>query len=276
MKLRLVAGVLLLLVAVGLPLAAMSGSGPPWGFRGHSAVVIEVTGTVEGTASEQRRQRENALDDKLDVAPNLHMDPGDELRVARLSQAHIRFAGVDVRIGDGARVLVEDAGVRLVRGLVDVNLSEGGRTFTVELDSGGAVVVRGASAHARVLADGKGGVVAFVTDGSLAGRSTRGEVLVEPGRMLSLRGDVAKVVDRPDGVSVAGTCANGKLNIVASANAQVFVAGGLAYPDVSTDADTGSVVVDVEPTAKTVSVLARDIFGTVKTVVVACDTGKKR
>ena len=276
MKLRLVAGVLLLLVAVGLPLAAMSGSGPPWGFRGHQAVVIDVIGTVEGTASEQRRQRENAIDDKLEVAPNLHLDVGDELRVARLAQAFVRFPGVDVKVGDGARVLIAAGGVRLVRGLVDVALSEGGRSFTVELDSGGAVVVRGAKAHARVLSDGKGGVVAFVTDGSIEGRSARGEVLVEPGRMLSIQGDVAKVQDRPEGVSVTGTCANGKLNIVASANSQVFVAGTLAYPDVAAGAATGSVVVDVDPTAVGVSVLARDVFGAVQSTSVSCVSGKKR
>ncbi len=276
MKLRLVAGVLLLLVAVGLPLAAMSGNGPPWGFRGHKAVVIEVIGTVEGTASEQRRERENAIDDKLDVLPNLHLDVGDELRVARLAQTTLRFPGVDVKIGDGARVLIADAGVRLVRGLVDVTLSEGGRSFTVELDSGGAVVVRGAKAHARVLSDGKGGVVAYVTDGSIEGRSSRGEVLVEPGRMLSMQGDVAKVQDRPEGGAVTGTCSNSKLNIVATANSQVFVAGSLAYPDVAAGADTGSLIVDVEPTANNIHVLARDIFGAVKSTTVSCDSGKKR
>ena len=86
MKLRLVASLILSLVAIGLPVAAVVSNGPPWGFRGHEAVVLEVAGTVEAAVSEARRQKENRVDDKLDVVANLHLDSGDEVRVARLSQ----------------------------------------------------------------------------------------------------------------------------------------------------------------------------------------------
>jgi len=270
MKLRLVVGFLLLLVAVGLPMAAMSSHGPPWGFRGHQAVVVEVTGTVEGTASEARRAREKALDDKLTISRNSRLDAGDELRVARLSRAHLRTAGADVTVSDGVHLRVTDSGVRLTRGVVDVALRDGARTFTVELDTGGTIIMRGVGATGRVLADGKGGASAWVRDGSLEGRTARGEVLAEPGRQLSIRGEEAVVVDKPAAVNVTATCAIQKLNVVAPALTQVFAAGALAYPDVSAGADTGSVILDVEAGTSEVAVLARDVHGQVGKTIASC------
>ncbi len=271
MKLRVIAGVLLLLVAVGLPLAAMSSDGPPWGFRGHQAVVVEVAGTVEATASEARQQKARAIDDKLEVAPNARFDVGDEFRVARLSQLRLRMAGADIVAGDGARLVVAATGIRLVRGVVDVTLREGGRSFSIDLDTGGTISVRGPGATARVLADGKGGANAWVDNGSLEGRTAKGEVLGEPGRRLVLRGDDATVADKLSSVDVSATCTGGKLNVVAPAQTQVFAAGSLAYPDVSATAATGSVIVEVEPGAGEVQIIARDVFGQLGRAKATCD-----
>jgi hypothetical protein len=260
-KLRVVVGILLLLVGIGLPLAAMSSNGPPWGFRGHQAVVVEVTGTVEGTMSEGRRAREQAIDDKLAIGPNARLDVGDEIRVARLSQARLRLEGADVVVGDGVRLVLAPAGIRLTRGLVDVVLREGARMFTVELETGGSIILRGVGASARILADGKGGAVAWVSDGSLEGRTARGEILGEPGRELIIRGDEASVADRRSTLTVSATCSSQKLNVVAPALTQVFAAGALAYPDVAAGADTGSIIIDVDAGTTVVPVLVRDIHG---------------
>jgi len=270
MKLRVVVGILLLLVGVGLPIAATSTNGPPWGFRGHRAVVVEVTGTVEGTLPEPRRAREQAIDDKLTVVPNARLDVGDEVRVARLSQARLRLEAADVVVGDGVRMSLVPAGIRLTRGLVEVALREGARAFTVELETGGSIVLRGVGASARVLADGKGGAVAWVTDGSLEGRTAHGEVLGEPGRELIIRGDEARVGDRRSALTVTATCASQKLNVVAPALTQVFAAGALAYPDVAAGADTGSVLLDIDAGTAVVPVLVRDIHGQLGKTSASC------
>lgn len=270
MRLRVVVGILLLLVGVGLPLAAMSSHGPPWGFRGHRAVVIEVTGTVEGTISEARRAREQALDDKLAIVPNARLDVGDEVRVARLSQARLRLEGADVVLGDGVRMVLVPAGLRLTRGLVEVALREGARTFTVELETGGSIILRGVGASARILADGKGNAVGWVSDGSLEGRTVRGEVLGEPGRELMIRGDEASVADRRTALTVSATCANQKVNVVAPFMTQVFAAGALAYPDVAAGADTGSVLLDVDAGTSAVPVLVRDVHGQLGKTSASC------
>ena len=274
MKLRVVVGILLLLVGVGLPIAATTTHGPPWGFRGHQAVVVEVTGTVEGTISEARRVRERALDDKFAIVPNAHLDVGDEVRVARLSQARIRLESADIVVGDGVRMTLVQAGVRLTRGLVEIALRGGARTFTVELETGGSIVLRGVGASARVLADGKGGAVAWVSDGSLEGRTARGEVLGEPGREIVIRDDEARVGDRRTEFNVTATCASQKLNVVAPAMTQVFAAGALAYPDVAAGADTGSVLLDVDAGTSVVPVLVRDIHGQLGRTSASC--GRKQ
>lgn len=274
MKLRLVAALLLLLVAVGLPLAAMSDDGPPWGFRGHHAVLIETTGTVEATASEQRRERSNSIDDKLEVAPNLHFDSGDEIRVARLGQARVRFPAADVVIGDGARVVVGIDTLTLARGVVEVTLRPLAHQFTIMLDAGGSLVVRGDGARVVVLADGKGGSHATVRNGSVEARTSRGDRLLEGGKLLVVRGDDATVVEPPTSLEISATCTAAKLNIVAPAQAQVFAGGALNYPDVAVGADTGSVVLDIEAGTREALVLGRNIFGHVGQTRVVCDKRK--
>ncbi len=282
MKLRVIAGLLLLLVTAGLPIAAMSKDGPPWGFRGHQAVVLYAVGTVEATASEARQRREGKDDEggKLTVAHNTRFDAGDEVRVARLAQVQLRMPTADVTVGDGARVIVTDGGVRLARGALEVALQDvGGRGFTVELDEGGAILVRGPRAKARLLADGKGTVTATVTDGTLTVRgehlATNNDVLVEPGKKLVVRDKTAVVVDKPQAIEVTATCSGGKLNVIAPAYAQVFAASMLSYPDVAKDADAGSVVLDVEPTKEALPVLVRDVFGLIAQTHVVCESKKR-
>lgn len=278
MKLRLVASLILLLIAIGLPVAAVSSNGPPWGFRGHQAVVLEVAGTVEGAASEARRQKENRVDDKLDIAPNLHLDTGDEIRVARLSQLRLRFDNAEVSVGDGARVVVGDNKLTLARGQVSVTTTTGKKAFEINLDNGAVVVVRGgaSSATANVVADGKGGARAVVADGSLEARTPSGETLSEPGKVLVVEGDKSRVIDRPAALTITVTCQSGKLSVVAPPQTQLFGNGALSYPDVSPGAESGSAIVDVDPGAGDVAIFARDVTGNVARVVGNCDTPKKK
>jgi hypothetical protein len=272
MKLRLVVAVLLLLVAVGLPVAAISNNGKPWGFRGHAAVLVDVTGDVQATASETRRVRSAASDDKLSVAPNLHLDTGDELRVARLSRAVVRFPTAEVVVGDGGRVVVADGGVALGRGALAVRLPAGSAArFTVAFEGGRSVIVRGGSAQAEALflADGKGAVRALVRDGSLEVAGGERPVLVESGRMLVLDGGGAAVAEPPSALVATASCAEGRVSIVAPPTTQLFVAGSLVYPDALAGAATGSTSVDAAG-ARAVSVFARDVVGNVVRVVADC------
>lgn len=274
MKLRLVAALLLLLVAVGLPLAAMSDDGPPWGFRGHHAVLLEATGTVEATASEARRQKSNSIDDKLEVKANLHFDDGDEIRVARLGQARLRFPSANVVIGDGARAVVGVDALVLARGVVDAVVRADASQFTITLDAGGTLTVRGAGARVVVLADGKGGCQAFVRDGTVEVKTNKGDRLLESGKLLVVHGDEARVVEPPGTVEVTATCSAAKLNVVAPAQTQIFAAGALSYPDVAAGADTGSAVLDIEPGTAEVFVLGRNVFGHVGQARAVCDKRK--
>ena len=277
MKLRLVASLVLLLIAVGLPVAAVSTNGPPWGFRGHQAVVLEVTGTVEGAASESRRQKAGAVDDKLEVVPNLHLDNGDELRVARLSQARLRFENGVVTVGDGAKLIVGNQRLRLARGLLAVETLPGARPFEIELDSGAVIAVRsgGQAAHARVISDGKGGARAVVEDGSLEARTALGETLSEPGKVLVIEGIKAQAIDKPTSLPITATCSGGtRLNIIAPGQAQIFGGGALVYPDVTAGEPTGSAMVDVDPGTGDVSIFARDVVGNVARATVSCEKKK--
>lgn len=276
MKLRLLAAVVLLLVAIGLPVAAVSSKGAPWGFRGHQAVVLEVAGNVEGQASELRRERERRIDDKLDVAPNVRLDTGDELRVSRLSEARLRFEAGEVTVGDGARVTIGDGKITLARGLLRVRLDAGKRRFDVALENGAAITVRSAeqAATATVVADGKGGVRAIVVDGFLDARTREGESLAEAGRVLIIEGDKARVVDAPAALAVSVTCTAKKANIVAPPQAQVFAGGTLVYPDVVAGAESGSVSVDVD--AAEVVVFARDVAGNFARTTARCEAPPKK
>jgi len=273
-KLRLVASLVFLLIAIGLPVAAVSSNGPPWGFRGHHAVVLDVAGTVEATASDARRQKEGRVDEKLEVAPNLHLDSGDELRVARLSHVRLRFASAVVGVGDGARVVIGDGKITLQRGLITVVTTAGQRPFEVALDSS-VIVVRGGDkpANAAIVADGKGGARAIVEDGSLKARTASNhETLSEPGRLLILETDTARVGDRPTSVVLSATCQGTKLNIVAPPQAQLFVASSLTYADAVAGADSGSANVDVE--GAEVVVFARDVVGNTARITTRCDKKK--
>ncbi len=277
MKLRLVACLVLLLVAVGLPLAAVSTSGPPWGYRGHQAVVLEVVGTVEGAASESRRKKAGTDDDRLVVVPNLHLDSGDTLRVARLSQARVRFDNAVVTVGDGATLVIGNQRLRLTRGLLGVDTVSGAKPFEVELESGGVIAVHsgGGPAHASLIADGKGGVRAIVDGGSIVVRIAERDTLLEAGRLLLIDAGVAEIVERPTSLSLSATCSGTRLNIVAPGQVQVFVGGAaVAYPDVSAGAATGSAVLDVDPGTGDVGVFARDVAGNASQITVSCEKKK--
>ena len=142
------------------------------------------------------------------------------------------------------------------------------------LDAGGSLVVRGDGARVVVLADGKGGSHATVRNGSVEARTSRGDRLLEGGKLLVVRGDDATVVEPPTSLEISATCTAAKLNIVAPAQAQVFAGGALNYPDVAVGADTGSVVLDIEAGTREALVLGRNIFGHVGQTRVVCDKRK--
>jgi hypothetical protein len=272
MKLRLVVAVLLLFVAVGLPVAAVSNNGRPWGFRGHAAVIVDVTGDVQATASEARRDRSGVVDDKLAVTANLHLDAGDELRVARLSQARLRFPHADVVVGDGARVVVADHGLGLGRGFVTVRLTPGvAARFTLRLDDRRTVTVRGgsAAAEASFVADGRGAVRALVRDGSLEVTGGPDPLLVESNRLLVVDGSGATVAERPTALGLTATCSAGRVTVVAPPATQLFALGNLAYPEALAGAATGSTGIEAGG-ARTVAVFGRDVAGNVARITVDC------
>jgi hypothetical protein len=235
-------------------------------------VVLDVVGTVEGPAAHDANSRsDDVTERKLVVAPNLHLDAGDELRAARLSRARLRFPAAVVEVGDAARVVIDERGLRLLRGLVTVApVAEATQPFPVGLDGGAVVVVRGGGARATLLADGKGGVRAVVDGGSLELRSGDHATLVEPGRLLVVDGGLGSLADRPTQLSLSATCAAGRVNVVAPALTQLFVAGSLAYPDSVPGAATGSVSIDAVSVAGDVPVFGRDVAGNVARIVASC------
>jgi hypothetical protein len=269
MKLRLVVAGILVLLAIGLPVAAVSGSGAPWGFRGHDAVVISVVGNVEGKAADARR---HAGDDQLAFAANLRLDDGDELRVARLGQARLRFPAADVVVGDGGHALVTRGGVTLRRGLLKVELpAHPQQSFTVKFD-GAVVVVRGGDVAARAtfVADGAGQMRARVLDGSLDVRIGAQDLLVEAGRMLVIDPSGADAVDLPETFAATATCDSGQLRVTAPPTAQVFAAGTLDYPVATPGAPMGVVDIRAVGAAGDVVVIARDVAGRIARAVAPC------
>ena len=272
MKLRLVVAGILLLVAIGLPVAAVSGHGAPWGFRGHDAVVVDVVGNVEGTASDARRARRHALDDKLAVVANVRLDRGDELRVARLGQARLRFPTADVVVGDGGHVVVAPGAITLKRGLARVSLpARAQQAFTVNVD-GAVVVVRGGDvpADATFVTDGAGAVRATVTDGSLDVRAGAKDLLVEAGRVLVVDAGGADTIDLPATFAVSATCAGGRVSVTAPPVTQVFAAGALGYPSSAPGAQTGTASIDATGATGDVGVVARDVAGRIARAVAPC------
>jgi len=269
MTLRLVVAAFLLLVAVGLPLAAMSDHGVPWGFRGHVAAVLDAVGDVEATASEGRRSRLRGGDGALVVAPNLRLDDGDQVRVARLGQARLRFRNADVVAGDGAHLRVVDGGVLLKRGLLRVQLPpRAQQSFAVALEGGVRVAVRGGDvpAVATFLVDGAGAARARVTDGSLDVRSGDKDLLVEAERVFTLDGVAMDAVDLPPPPLVTAVCTLGSLQVTAPAVTQVFAAGALAYPR----APRGVAMFELAGRGGGIPIIVRDVAGRATRVVATC------
>ena len=270
-KLRLVASLVFLLIAMGLPVAAVSSRGPPWGFRGHEAVVLDVVGTFECEASASRRQRDGIVDGKLEVVPNLHLDVGDEIRVARLSQVRLRFEGSVATVSDGGRIVIGPQRIHLSRGRLVVEVQSNFKPFEIELESGCLIALRSGTT-ATIIADGKGGARAVVANGSLDVRAKSGETVLGPEKMLIVEGAGVRVIDVPTSLVVTASCSGGtRVNIVAPGQVQIFAAGALLYPDVSIGEVMGSVVVDLDPGTTEVGVFARDVVGHVTHQYASCE-----
>jgi hypothetical protein len=270
-KVRVVISLVLLITAIGLPVAAMLSHGPPWGYRGHAAVVLEVTGAVEGTGAPGARK---GPDDNLVVRPNLHLQNGDELRVARLSEARLRFPQAEVTVGDGSRVVLSAGSVKLSRGLLVLTVERGTRPFMIHLDDGTtklAIRPGGERATVRVVADGKGTTRAWVkSGGTVEARTSAGDLLAEPGRVLVVQGGIARVEDAPTSVEAEATCSGGKLMVFAPGQTQVFAARDLTWPDVALGEKRGSAMIDLVQPPPEVTVVVRDVVGNVLELRVAC------
>lgn len=271
MKIRIIVSVFLLLVAIGLPVIAVVLKGPPWGFRGHAAVVVEATGNVEGVRPAGAGQQDEAA---LNLAPNARLDVGDEIRVGRFSEVRVRFPGASLVLGDGARAVIRHEGITLVRGLLVLRLPHDTKKFAVLLDGDAELTARPgvAGAELRVVADGKGGVQALVADGSAELSAKGGDALGETGRLLVLGSDQKPTTtSKPGALDVSATCNAGKLNVVAPPQTEIFAGGTLTYPDAIPGAPTGSAIIAVDPKTSEVKLFARDPSGNALSKVVPCD-----
>lgn len=161
MKARFLIALILGLLGVGVPLAAVKSHGMPWGFRDRAAVVLHTAGAVELFASTGVAGASPSAK-QLQAGQGLH--PSDELRVGVLSMATLRFPSADVDLHDGARVTVDEGRVELARGSLAVVVGSGALTLTSEPFSFRATLTPG---RYRALSDGRDLLSVVVLDGRI-------------------------------------------------------------------------------------------------------------
>lgn len=279
MKARIAAAVVLLVLAIALPLVAVSSRGAPWGYRGHQAVLLEATGTVETAVSEARRAREGRDNAAVPPVPGLFLDAGDEIRVGRYSEARLRLPAGEVTIRDGARVVLgagtpAQPALVVARGLVEVSTPPDAPTappFEVAVDGlDASLVLRSGgtgSGTMRLVVDGHG-ARAQVLQGSVEGRATGGDAHAEAGKALVVGADKKpRVEDAPAALPMQATCTGTKLVVDVADGTQVFAGGAIHYPQ----AGRIEAVVAARPE---VAVFARDVAGNVAFANVPCEPDK--
>ncbi len=272
MKARLATAAFFVVIGILLPVVAVAKRGPPWGFRGHDAVLLEATGDVEIMASEQRRQREKREDAALEPKAGLFLDAGDEVRVSRYGQARLRTPTADLVVGDAADVVLGDKDVTITRGIVDVRLPGGTTPFEVKAAGvAGKLTLRpggGEGGAVRVLVDGSGALRALVQSGSCEGTAPGGDEIAESGRVVVVGPDKKPRVEaKPTALALTPRCDGKKLTVDVPAGAQVFVGAKVRYPK------DGQVVVDVA--GGKVPVFARDLAGDTARVEADCTHATK-
>lgn len=273
MRARLAATIFLLVIAVALPVVAMLKKGPPWGYRGHAAVILEVTNDVELSASDAKRLALGGVDMVMTPTPGTFLDAGDEVRVGRYSEARLRLPEGEVVLGDDARVRVGVHRLEVLRGLVDVVLPRGTSPFEIALPShDGKLMLRAGDQGGsfRIVSDGKSEVRAFVRTGS-AEAVAAGDAHAESGQILILAH--GRVPRAEPGLAAAlftpvATCDNKQLSVEVPGASQVIALRQLRYPD------NGSAVFALKELTPAVPVLARDVTGRVWRVSVPC-AGKR-
>lgn len=270
MRARLAATAFLLVIAIALPVAAVMKNGVPWGYRGHAAVILEATGAVELSASDAKRLAEGGADVVMKASPGVFLDVGDEVRVGRYSEARLRLPAGDVVLGDDARVLVSDKGLKLLRGLVDVVLPVGTSPFEVQLPShDGQILLRSGpeGGSFRVVADGKLDVRAFVRSGS-AEAVAAGDAHAETGQIVAVdHTRVPRVIPAAEAAAPfapVATCDNKAVTIDVPPATQVIALRQLRYPD------KGKAAFELKEVKPAVPVFARDVAGRVWRAAVPC------
>jgi hypothetical protein len=267
-KARVAAIVVLLVVAIALPIVAIAKKGPPWGYRGHAAVLVEVTGAVELDPSEARRAKMGDGAWKPEVG--LFLDKGDGIRVGRYSEARLRMPAGDVALGDDARIVVDEGGatgieLRLLRGFIEVTLPQGITPFEVHRPThDGKITLRPGQAGGsfRIVSDGKE-VRAWVRSGS-AEAVVAGDANAETGKILVVNTTRVPTVIDGSGFAPTATCDNTKLVVTAPNTTQVFALKELKYPA------GGSVSFDLPTARPAVPVYARDVTGAHWDTTVPC------
>lgn len=258
MKARFAAGIALFVVGLTLPIVAVASSGAPWGFRGHAAVLLETSGLVEMTAGEASIKDKGLSDAAMKPVDGMFLEAGDEVRVARLAEARVKFPNGTVAFGDGARALLTTKGVRLNDGAIEVDVSRGTMPFVVEVvNPSSELRVRPAaeSGVVRIVADGKSEVRAYVVRGSVEGVASGGAVSAETGKLLIIGADnKVRAESPPAKLPMEASCDGDSLVVNAPPATQVFALRKLSYPD------GGKVILPVNG-ANEVPVFARDAAG---------------
>ncbi len=267
-KARLAAIVVLLVVAIALPIVAVVKKGAPWGYRGHAAVLTQVTGAVELDPSESKRAQ---LGDKaIKPEEGLFLDVGDGVRVGRYSEARLRLPAGDVVLGDDARIVIDQGGttgieLRLLRGFIEVHLPHGITPFEVALPThDGKITLRPGQGGGsfRLVSDGKAEVRAWVRSGS-AEAVVAGDANAETNKILVVDGGrVPRVMDAA--FAPVATCDNQHLLVTAPNTTQVFALKELRYPV------DGTASFDLPAPRPAVPVYARDVTGASWNMTVPC------
>jgi hypothetical protein len=268
-KVRVLLSVALFIIGIGLPIAALSTKGPPWGFRGHRCVLLDATGDVEVKASDMRAQREGLEEAALKETPGLRLDDGDVVRVGRFSEARLRMPNADIELHDGSRVTIGDGRLIFGRGLGRVRVTPGARPLKIEIDGTDATVTVQPGVT-TIASDAKGTFIAYVEQGSAQLSSSKaGDISAQESSMLHLTKDGrAEEVPAPTTLSFQATCDGARQSRVkgtAPRATQLFAFGQLVYPD--TD---GSFAIETPGLVTEAFVFARDPAGNTATKVLAC------
>lgn len=263
MRLSLILSAVLLSTGVGVPGWVVFTSGPPWGFRGRAAVVLESVGSVELSLKAPRAGQERSRRGE----PGLGVYTGDEVRVGSLSQVRLRLPFGEVTLGDGAQATLEHGVLTLGRGLLDVFVLEGQQARVRSAPTGVTMLLEPGRYHAA--ADGRVAFFLRVEQGRAETELAALEPLGAGQMMRSIEGRPAervpvaeklKLEARIERAAGARGSTGGVVKGRAEVGTQVYVDGALYYPD-----PDGSFSVDVPPGDEEVIVFARDPAGNVAT-----------